>query len=152
MHAHNTFGAASMCVACLLALKICTNTNLHEWYWNFRSNCNTVFTLSVGHFDLITTYVQNFEQVNLLPVIVIKHYLSDKQFRPWSDVAFCDVWSGSKLFAHVCQYECLSNYGIQNLCTFWRLLICTLNFLVCKAKHWTCNSTTIFFPGALDVS
>ena len=34
--------------------------------------------------------------------------MSGKQCRPWSDAAFCSIWSGSTLFAKAC----LSQYGI----------------------------------------
>ena len=34
--------------------------------------------------------------------ILIEHSVS-RQWRPWSDTAFCSVWSGSVLFAHVSQ-------------------------------------------------
>ena len=29
-------------------------------------------------------------------------WMNGKQCRPWSDVAYCGVWSGSTLFAKVC--------------------------------------------------
>ena len=31
--------------------------------------------------------------------------MGGKQYRPWSDAAFCGVWSGSKLFIQTCLYE-----------------------------------------------
>ena len=47
-----------------------------------------------------------------LPQIIIEHSLS-KQWRPWSDTAFCGVWSGSALFAYIPQKKTLGLYGLR---------------------------------------
>ena len=44
----------------------------------------------------------------------IKLRMSGKQCRPWSDAAYCGVWSGSPLFAQACLSEYKINAQIQS--------------------------------------
>ena len=51
--------------------------------------------------------------------------LDDKQCRPWSDAAFCSIWSGSTLFAQACLSQYYGSLRYQwtrngkNLFVFW---------------------------------
>ena len=38
-------------------------------------------------------------------------WMSGKQCRPWSDAAFCGIWSGSTLFAKACLLKTLRKHG-----------------------------------------
>ena len=38
--------------------------------------------------------------------------MSGKQCRPWTDAAFCGVWSGSTLFAQACPSQCLGKISL----------------------------------------
>ena len=54
----------------------------------------------------------SLQQVNFITYeYVSDSWLSDKQCRPWSDNAFCDVWSGSTLFVQVC----LPEYAVSTI-------------------------------------
>ena len=48
-----------------------------------------------GCWEVIFIYIQ-----------ILIEYSVCKQWRPWSDAAFCGIWSGSALFAYVLQKEC----------------------------------------------
>ena len=93
----------------------------------------TVVYKILGHlpyfrcWDTLTLYLTSQKYLSkfiLLPINVSKNcWMSCKQCRPWSDATFCDIWSGSTLFARVC----LSKYGkyvkVNKKCVlFWTVL------------------------------
>ena len=88
-----------------------------DYFWSFkcslylfrfpdRQTPHIVFTLNIRTSQLITILLLKFWKTSAWWCIY-KWGLSSKQRGPWSDAAFCGVWSGSTLFAQAC----LSKYG-----------------------------------------
>ena len=87
----------------------------HWWFGPCRYSCSVVcysiallaewqtvqdFTLSIRTPSVLAILVLKLKSF-WLPVDVSKNCsMSDKRCKPWSDAAFCSVWSGFTLFTH----------------------------------------------------
>ena len=88
-----------------LRLKISFSRETLDTFYNFRiPYLPQIFTALTFYRILL------FNQSILLPVNVCKiaRWVANSVDPPWSDAAFCGVWSGSTLFAQAClsQYVC----------------------------------------------
>ena len=89
------------------------------------------------------------------PLMRLKHcWMSDKQCRPWSDGAYCAVWSGSKLIAqyvrtHRVNTEFIEFHGLpfHSLMTlFYNFMSVELCLEACVTWFWT----QVFMPFSLS--
>ena len=91
---------------------------------------------------------------SLFPYLLVSskyYWTSGKQCRPWSDAAFCGVWSGSTLFAKVClfQYWGLLQYTILdngNMIWKWAMKLIlvvspyTIVYFLVISSGWLCEA------------
>ena len=81
----------------------------------------TIITLSIGTPYLLTILVFSPKIWNssFYYLLMCLNYCCRycKQCRPWSDAAFCGIWSGSTVFAHACMSQYLGYYDTPNILT-----------------------------------